>query len=195
MDDEFLARFMDTDRDSEGTSPVIVILYDDLATALRAKRALDLLPSATEGEGAPQVAFWKLELLSDPILAHEIAAQAAAADVLLLSLHDREQLDAGLQAWLKLWLDQRDADQACALGLLMDRKAAAQGRGHPVVSWFEALAGHAGADLFFGFAETPATAADETTFEEIHNRVHSSSTVLDTALRQVKPPREWGLNE
>ncbi len=132
----------------------VVLLYEDLNTALRAKRSLDRLPGQLGRETRLNTRLWRLDLLSQPLLAEQAALEAAAADVIILSLHNRGPLQAEMCGWLDRWLDHK-ADRPCALAALLDAEPAQAGSRNPVVSYLEQVAETAGAELFWGSCQAP----------------------------------------
>lgn len=137
-----------------GEAPVkpvldVLLLYEDLGTALRAKHSLDLLPGQLGGEAGFYTRLWRLDLLGMPLLAEQAAIEAAAADVIVLSLHGRNELRAEVCHWLGRWLDHKE-DRPYALAALLDPEPAQLGSDNPVVAYLKRVAEAAHADLFFG---------------------------------------------
>jgi hypothetical protein len=174
-------------------APDVLILYEDLGTGLRAKHALDLLPDHFPADARCSTKLWRLELLSDPLLAEQAALEAAAADVIIMSVHGRRELPAEARRWLNGWLAHKEP-RPYALGVLLDSREVNQGSENPVIRYMEQVACAAGADLFYGFSEAPASELDSA-LEEIDQRAHRSSAVLEDMLKRVTPHRWWGINE
>ena len=127
----------------------VLLLYEDLSTALRAKHSLDQLPGQLGGETGLNTRLWRLDLLGQPLLAEQAAIEAAAADVIILSLHRSSDLRAELRNWLSRWLEHKEA-RPYALAALLDAEAAQPGRRNAVVAYLQRVAATAGADLFCG---------------------------------------------
>ena len=163
----------------------VLILYEDYGTGLRAKRSLDLLPARFPAKAHWSTKLWRIELLSDPLLKEQAAREAAAADVLILSLHGRSTLPAGLREWLTCWLGHKPS-RPCAMGVLLDAEQGGQGGKNPVIACIQQVAAIAGSDFFYGFSEAPGSELNAA-MEEIDQRVNSSSSVLDEMLRRVEP--------
>ncbi|HOX57757.1 MAG TPA: hypothetical protein P5205_06030 [Candidatus Paceibacterota bacterium] len=94
------------------------------------------------------------------------------------------------RAWLNCWLQHKQA-KPCALGVLLDAGVAGQRGENPVLGFMQEIAVAAGADLFYGFSEAPASELDAV-MDEINRRVHQSSTVLDDMFKRAEPHRWWG---
>ena len=171
----------------------VLILYEDFATGLRAKRSLDFLPDHLTADAKVSAKLWRIELLSDPLLGEQAAVEAAAADVIIVSVHGRSALPAEVRAWLKRWLCHKER-RPYALGVLLDSGEASQGGENPVVGYMQQVAATAGADVFYGFSEALGSELDSAV-EEINQRAHRSSTVLEDMLKRADPHQWWGINE
>ena len=171
----------------------VLILYEDFDTGLRAKRSLDFLPDQFPAHAKLSAKLWRTQLLSDPLLGEQAALEAAAAEVIILSVHGRSALPAEVRAWLNRWLGHKRR-RPYALGVLLDSGGASEGSGNPVVGYMQAVAAAAGVDLFYGFSEALGRELD-LAVEEINERAHRSSTVLENMLSRAEPHRWWGINE
>lgn len=83
----------------EGQTPVkpaleVLLVYEDFGTALRAQHSLDLLPPPFLTEVGLNTRMWRLDLLGVPLLREQAALEAVAADLIIVSLHGREELPA-----------------------------------------------------------------------------------------------------
>ena len=165
----------------------VLILYEDFGTGLRAKRSLDLLPKRLAANATLSTKLWRIELLADPLFGEQAALEAAAADVIILSVHGRRGLPDPVRKWLNGWLVHKEP-RPYALGVLLDSMEASQGNENPVVASMQRVAADAGADLFYGFAEASDCEFDAA-LDDINQRVHSSSTLLEDMLKRT-PPRQ-----
>jgi hypothetical protein len=129
----------------------VLLLYEDLGTALRAKKSLDLLPVQLGAEGGLYTWLWRLDLLGEPLLAEQAAIEAVAADVIILSLHGRTELRAEVRHWLSRWLDHKE-DRPYALAALLDAEPAQPRGDHAVAAYLKQVAKAAGADLLCGYS-------------------------------------------
>jgi hypothetical protein len=142
----------------------VLLLYEDLATALRAKQSLDLLPGQLGGATALGTRLWRLDLLGEPLLAEQAAIEAAAADVIVLSLHGRTALRPEARDWLSRWLHHKE-DRPYALAALLDPEPALPGSDNPVVDYLKRVAEAANTDLFCGFSDAPVPAPGSSAHE------------------------------
>jgi len=132
----------------------VLLLYEDLGTALRAKYSLDRMLLQLGAEVKMSTRLWRLDLLSQPLLAEQAAIEASAADLIVLSLHSHRQLRAEVRDWLNRWLDHK-ADRPCVLAALLDTELAQPSSRHPVLAYLRRAAETAGADLFCGSCQVP----------------------------------------
>ncbi len=135
----------------------VLVLYEDLSTALRAKHSLDRLADQLVAEVGFCVRWWRLDLLDASLLAEQAAIEAAAASVIILSLHGRNELRSEACGWLNRWLTHK-ADRPCALAALLDPDPAHPNGPPPVVARLKQFAEAARADLFCGSCPPPVAA-------------------------------------
>ena len=140
----------------------VVLLYEDLSTALRAKESLHRIARQLGTDAGFHAAFWRLDLLGEPLRVEQAAIEAAAADVIILSLHSGRELRAEACGWLERWLAYRK-EHPYALAALFDAQAASTEKDIPVVAHMKRVAQAAGADLFFGFGNASVAAPGENT--------------------------------
>ena len=171
----------------------VFILYEDWGTGLRAKHSLDLLPEQIFANTQRRTKLWRLELLAEPLLSEQAVREAAAADVIILSFHGRSELPAQVRTWLNRWLACKEP-RPYALALLLNSEEVSQGAENPLLACVRQVAAAAGADLFYGFSGAPASELD-VAMQEIYQRAHRSSSVLEDMLKRVEPHRCWGINE
>jgi hypothetical protein len=163
----------------------VLILYEDLGTALRAKRLLDLISEKWDAGAGLNSKLWRRDLLGDSFLREQAAIEAAGADVILLSLHGQRGLPAEVSEWMGRWLHYKE-DRSYAVGVLLDPELASKTGGASVVNSVRQLADAASADLFYGYAEVPA-AELEAAIGEISRRARSASVVLDETANRAAP--------
>ena len=128
----------------------VLLLYEDLGTALRAKQSLDLLPGRLGVEAGCGLRLWRIDLLDEPLLAEQAAIEAAIADVIVLSLHGCTALRPAVCQWLNRWLDHKE-DRAYAFAALLDPEFAEADSGNPVIAHLKRIAEQAHAELFLDF--------------------------------------------
>ncbi len=136
----------------------VLLLYEDFGTALRAKRSLDGLPARLSLEAGLRTTLWRLDLLDEPLLKEIAAIEAAAADIIILSLHGHGGLRVAAREWLNRWLDHKE-DRPYALAVLLDPETADSGLDNPVMAFAKGIAEAAAADLFCSSGPVPTAQA------------------------------------
>jgi hypothetical protein len=162
----------------------VLLLYEDLSTAFRAKHSLDLLPAPFITEGGFRTKLWRLDLLGEPLLAEQAAIEAAAADVIILSFHGRNELRAEARNWLSRWLDHKE-DRPYAVAALLDPEPAQPSSDNPVVAYLKQFAEAAQADLFCGSCRAPIPLPDLSA-DEITERVRDSAAVCEVMPSRIE---------
>jgi hypothetical protein len=134
----------------------VLLLYEDLGTALRARRLLDHLPGQPGRETDLHTRLWRLDLLGQPLLAEQAAIEAAAADVIILSLHGSEDLPAEVRNWLNRWLDHKE-DRPYALAASLDAAPTESRDRNHLLEDLRQFAASAGVELLCGADRTSAS--------------------------------------
>jgi hypothetical protein len=137
--------------------------------------------------------LWRRDLLRAEWLREQAAKEAAAADVIIVSMHGEEKdLPGEVTDWLTRWMGHK-TDRPCALGVLLDGSAA-QRPASPITRYLQGVAQAAGADLLWGFCETTGSGRD--TRKETALRALNEG--LPTNRRDSRGEdrfAHWGINE
>ena len=96
----------------------VVILYEDFATGLRARKACDFLAKELGTTCRFRPELWRCDVLEDPPLQRRVARAVARADLLVVSVH-RHLPAVPTGALLDAWLATR-AHRASSLVALVD---------------------------------------------------------------------------
>lgn len=164
-----------------GAGLEIMVLYEDRETALRARHSLErFLPEVGEA-GEPLFGLWNIDLLRDSLLRERAAVEAAAADIIIVSLHRADRVRPEFWDWMRRWQERR-ANADCAFGVLLDSIPSADFPGRTVLVCIERLARAAGADFFSG--ASPTCSVPE-----------AAPWVQDRAPTLSPPASHWGINE
>lgn len=137
-----------------GSTPEVnvMLLYEDAETGLRAKLSLAVVQEHGFLKTGFRTKLWRRDLLRAEWLREQAAKEAAAADVIIVSMHGEQDLPGEVTDWLTRWLEHK-TDRPCALGVLLDGSAA-RCHTNPITRYLEGVAAEAGADLLWGFCET-----------------------------------------
>ena len=179
-----------------------VIVYEDTDTGLRAKRCLDLLPANFRMEPQITIRLYRVDLLQPSLLREQAAIEAAAADVVIVSLHGGTELNPVVGKWMERWLQLKE-ERPYALGLLLDPMAARKGSSDPVIRHVQCLFHSTDVEIFYGFYEGTMVA-------DLARRSAAGAEVEGRAVRPTEPDRQgtrgqagwdvnqyrhWGINE
>ena len=96
---------------------VVSAVHEDSATGARAEEFCQTLVRSLRGTHAINKEMWLLtELRTSPMRA-VAAREAAAADLVIISVHHAETLPDEITTWIELWLKQRGSRPAVLLAL------------------------------------------------------------------------------
>lgn len=179
-----------------------LIVYEDSDTGLRAKRCLDLLPANFRLEPQITIRLYRIDLLHASLLREQAAIEAAAADVVIVSLHGGTELNPVVGRWMERWLHLKE-DRPYALGLLLDPKPASKGNTDPVIGHVQSLFQSTSVDIFYGFCEG-SMVADREVRPPVPAEIEDSTVAGTEAERKrwrhesrwdANHYRHWGINE
>src|SRR5580692_11428042 len=85
----------------------VLIMHEDSATGLRARKALDNLQNQLEIKICYLIRLCRFGMLEDAELAEPVLQQAKRADIVFLSLHGDRELPTAVRKWLLRWLETR----------------------------------------------------------------------------------------
>jgi len=131
-----------------------LIFYEDLETALRAKRWAGSLEDPAKS-GNSKINLWSLELLRDPFLRQQAAVEAAGSRLVILSLHG-EGLPDEVRQWMRL-VGEQHPRPSLALAVVLDPERANEGSANPVAAQVQRAARELGAS-FVGTFSSPGVA-------------------------------------
>ncbi|MGD0744247.1 MAG: hypothetical protein ABSA45_03740 [Verrucomicrobiota bacterium] len=132
----------------------IVIAHEDLMTGIEAAVMLGRMGAQLEAEFEMKgetwwfdSGFWQFEALRDPELLEQAAAEAAAADIIIISVGGAE-LPACVRNWIECALPMKEGGSPALLALL-DRGNDASGAPPRSESYLRRLAGRCGLDFVY----------------------------------------------
>ena len=82
----------------------VMIAYEDFESGKHAKRTYDVLAENVGRDYNCSSQMWKLEVVTVPVLREMAARDAAAAEIVLVSVRGTRDLLPELKSWLSLWL-------------------------------------------------------------------------------------------
>ncbi|MGO9201377.1 MAG: hypothetical protein ACLQM8_12710 [Limisphaerales bacterium] len=125
----------------------VLAVYEDFATGLRARQTLDQTVLRLGAAVGVQLNLWRFDILCEPALREQVAKEAAAADIVVISMHGQGELPASVNLWLEEW-SGRKGGKPCALVVSLDAAARDTARAAQTVEALGAVARLAGVDVF-----------------------------------------------
>ena len=171
----------------------VVMVYEDYATGLRAKRLYDELCRQLEPDCELNQSMWKFEVLGVPRLGTVAAEEAAEADMIIVSMSGENELPKTVADWLETWLGEK-VGQSSALVTLFDETEEEENQCE-TIQWHLRQVARRGGMSFFS---NPAGSSDwvrEQTPERIRFHGRAASPVCTTSISYDPPSRHWGINE
>ena len=96
---------------------VVSAVHEDFATGARADDFCQTLSQCLGGQCEITKELWPLTELRTPKLRAVAAGEAAAADLVIISVHHGETLPDEVKSWIDLWLKQKDSRPKVLLAL------------------------------------------------------------------------------
>src|SRR5256885_686123 len=131
----------------------VVLLYQDLASGLRAIRAFNYVVHQLDMQADFRVNVWNFDLLLELVKRKRVGNEALDADILMLAAHGQRELPGAVHSWLKLWLNLKK-DRSAALVVSLDASAKDSEGGNPILRRLRPLVTGAGVELFSHFSGT-----------------------------------------
>jgi len=98
----------------------VMVAFDDDVTARRADDVLGLLEqNLKEEEGRLFHQWWNIDVLAFTSMGELAALEAAMADMIIIAIHDGQELPKTVAIWMKRFLDRRK-DRPGALMAMLD---------------------------------------------------------------------------
>jgi len=130
-----------------GVDPLfyVVIAYEDFETGKQAKKTYDVLVETLGSECRFANQMWKFDVLSIPKLREMAGADAAAADLVIVSCHG-DELPTHTKEWLECW--SASPTPPLALVALFDRPSEEAWRVRPVQEYLAGIARRGNMEFF-----------------------------------------------
>jgi hypothetical protein len=193
--------FVETD--SHGGTPAgaatdslsVLLVYEDLTTGLRARRAFEAAVQQPELEADFSVDLWRFDLLREPALLRMAANQASKADIVFLSAHGYGVLPAAVDLWLRQWLEQRGGEPS-ALVVLLDDVSGEDAAANQALRALRARAVAAGAEVFLQAGEL-FQAQRPFAFDDLQRHPEAVTMMPEQSQGELErhAHRDWGINE
>ncbi|MEY2410191.1 MAG: hypothetical protein QOF48_2861 [Verrucomicrobiota bacterium] len=168
----------------------VVIAYEDDLTRHRAMHLHDHLARQLSDDFDFQCAWWKFGHIADPTLREQAVDDATAANMIVLSLHDENELNPAAQMWMEDWTCRREHHKCALVTLFPDSEM----RRAPVFARLKQIARQARMDFFTNISEAAGNFAELNVSQFVQQSAgrHTPSEAPLTAASLM--PR-WGINE
>jgi hypothetical protein len=131
----------------KGRALDVVLACEDFTTGMHALCAFDELFPANDSKPAPGAqSVWKFELLGITSLREVAAAEAAGAQMVIISAHAPAELPATVKSWVENWTKDRRT-KGGAVMLLLDDAGDDTSQRLPVEAYLENRATDAGMEF------------------------------------------------
>jgi hypothetical protein len=166
----------------------VLIAYEDFATGNRALSVFDRLFPASGGSPFFSTHnVWKFDLLEITKFRDVAAAEAANADMVIISAHVGRELPAVVKRWMEIWIKRRHAESG-ALVVLLDGQKSRVTPDLRMETYLQTCAVRAGMDFFIQREKTRGTLhkpSDEDTSQ-------AGRALPQTTLDKVITGIQWG---
>ena len=109
---------IETETETEPDTFKIFIAYDGCSAISRARELQFELARRCRGKVQIHGSSWNFSLLAHPRLREQAAAEAADADMAVISTRGDSDIPGHLQLWIKNWLGCKQRSQAALVALL-----------------------------------------------------------------------------
>ena len=164
----------------------VVIAYEDLETGKRAIKTYEYMVKQLGDECLFSNQMWKFDVLAVPKLKEIAAKDAAAADIIIVSAHEGNQLPLEVKAWMESWLSYKS--QASALVGLFGNESV----NNPVRNYLAEIARRAKIEFFCQPGIWPGTTDNTTAHAWDRN---SKSMAFPNTESKATAFSHWGINE
>ena len=176
--------------DADGNPALnVVIAYEDLETGKRAMKTYDYLVEHLGDQCLFANQMWKFDVLAVSKLREIAAKDAAAADMIIISAHEGNQLPHEVKAWIERWLGYKT--RASALVGLFGSESV----DNPVRDYLAGVAKRARIEFFCQPGLWPGQPERYGPLDLAWSRNEKTFSVLANVMKQEPTISHWGINE
>jgi hypothetical protein len=183
-----LPAFGSSDRDANPALNV-VIAYEDLETGKRAMKTYEYMVQQLGDQCLFANQMWKFDVLAVPKLKEIAAKDAAAAEIIIVSAHEGNELPKEVKAWIEMWLSYKT--EAGALVALFDGEA----EKNPVRTYLEEIARRGKMEFFCQPCPGPGSANTRSANTLNAPMNEKTFSFLANANQEAPSFSHWGINE
>ena len=100
----------------------VVVAYEDWSAAMCAKTLLNKIGRQCGDCGRLVYSMWKFQVLSEPILLNMAATEAKAADIIIISASNGQQLPTAVRRWMNRCFATRKKHHSALVALVRTNK-------------------------------------------------------------------------
>jgi hypothetical protein len=171
----------------------LVVAYEDSDTRNRALHLYDYLAQQLLNDTDFQCSWWKFDHLANDILRGQASAAASEANMVILSLHARQDLSPAQRSWIESWITRR-SDRQAALVTLIGGAARPEVEAPSMLNYLQGAARRAGMDFFMHAFDLPGPAFKLSVTPPVA-RAPLTNVILQDTLQENVPVSRWGINE
>ena len=160
----------------------VVIAYEDLETGKRAMKTYDYLVEHLGDQCLFANQMWKFDVLAVPKLKDIAARDAAAADIIIVSAHEGNELSDEVKGWIDQWLKYKTRASAL-VGLF-----GAESVDSPVRDYLASIAKRAKIEFFCQPGLWPGRTNKGDSMDQ-------TLSVLASVMQEDHEVLHWGINE
>ena len=184
-----LPAFGSSDRETSSALNV-VIAYEDLETGKRAMKTYEYMVQQLGSQCIFANQMWKFDVLAVPKLKEIAAKDAAAADIIIVSAHESNELPNAVKAWTELWLTYKTG--VSALVGLFDGEAAE----NPIRTYLAEIARRGKMEFFCQPGAWPGATNTTRSANSFTSPMNEKTfSFLANATLEVPSFSHWGINE
>jgi hypothetical protein len=172
----------------------LLLIYEDIPTALRAKRAVDHVLGGEEARAGCQIHAWKIDLLQDHDCSQQATYDALAADILVLSTHGNNNASSKAASHLKQWVGLKRGTP-CALVVSLDSESKLFADVNPDLTELCFAATRNGMTVILHTGDPLVSDVNDTHTEILHGALETSRFAGTPAPVASMAPHRWGINE
>jgi hypothetical protein len=172
----------------------LLLIYEDIPTALRAKRAVDHVLGSEEARADCHIHAWRIDLLHDPDCSEQAMHEALTADILVLSTHGNNNASSKAASHLKQWVGLKRG-APCALVVSLDSESKLFTDVNPDLTELCFAATRNGMTVILHAGDPLGSGLNDTHTEILHGALETSRFARAAAPVASMAPQRWGINE
>ena len=168
----------------------VAVLYEDRDTRDRALAVCQHMEAEVGNEIQLSSSWWKFEFLRDAELSGEAANAATMADMLVVAAHPGRGLPSAFTEWIESWLPRRGPQDSVLVALIGPENDPVP---DAAIEYLRGVANRARMDYVAKPLLQAAAGSDKRTDPAVSEQARRPAA--SRAIKPVRPPSHWGINE